>query len=249
MPDTMNDVLRLNDASFESEVLHSDRPVLVDFFAPWCGPCRALGPTIDRLAGRFAGAIKVGKLDVDENPETAAAFDIRSIPTVLLFRDGAVVGRWQGVQPEPVYEKALRQARGTDAEAAPHTVSVGLGGYSPVSYLESGRAEPGSPQHAAEHEGVTYFLASDRQRRAFEADPARFLPAYGGYCAFGCSIGSRFVPDPTSFEVIEGRTHLFLKNAEVDARKLWNEADLAELKARADDFWSAPAGSPAPAGQ
>ncbi len=117
------------------------------------------------------------------------------------------------------------------------TLPLGLAGYSPVSYLDSNRAEPGSPRFAAEYKGVTYFLASEAQRRSFLASPERYLPAYGGYCAFGCSVNARFIPDPTSFKVIGGRTHLFLKNAEVDARKLWNEADPADVQAKADQFW------------
>lgn len=119
-----------------------------------------------------------------------------------------------------------------------HTISLGLSGYSPVSYLESNRAEPGSPRFSAEHEGVTYFFTSGAQRRAFQASPERYLPAYGGYCAFGCSVDSKFIPDPTSFEVIDGRTHLFLKNNDVDARTLWNEASAPEVKRKADAYWS-----------
>jgi len=124
-----------------------------------------------------------------------------------------------------------------NAAAEPLTVRLGLGGYSPVSYLDRNKAEPGSPLHAAEHDGVTYFFTTDGQRRTFESNPEKYLPAYGGYCAFGCSVDSKFIPDPTSFEIIEGRTHLFLKNDEVDARALWNDADERELKRKARSFW------------
>ena len=119
-----------------------------------------------------------------------------------------------------------------------HTISLGLSGYSPVSYLEGNRAEPGSPRFSAEHEGVTYFFTSGAQRRAFLASPDRYLPAYGGYCAFGCSVDSKFIPDPTSFEIIDGRTHFFLKNDEVNARSLWNEASASEVKRKADTYWA-----------
>lgn len=123
-------------------------------------------------------------------------------------------------------------------QVATYTTPVGLAGYSPVSYLESSRAEPGSPAISADHEGVTYFFTSEAQRRTFLADPDRFLPAYGGHCAFGCSVGSTFTPDPTSFSVIDGKTHLFLKNAEVDAKTLWEQADPAEVRERADRYWA-----------
>ena len=100
---------KLTDANFEREVLQSDQPVLVDFWAPWCGPCVMLGPTIEALAKDYDGRVKVAKLNIDENPETAAAFGIRSIPSVLLFVGGKVVQQFAGVQPRKVFEAALRE--------------------------------------------------------------------------------------------------------------------------------------------
>lgn len=126
----------------------------------------------------------------------------------------------------------------SEPEHAAYTIRVGLSGYSPVSYLTNNRAEPGSPRFNAEHDGVTYFFTNEKQRTAFIADPERYMPAYGGNCAFGCSVDSTFVPDPSSFAVIDGRTHLFLKNDEVDAKKLWLESDQREVRARADRYWN-----------
>lgn len=124
----------------------------------------------------------------------------------------------------------------TEVEA--HTTPLGLGGYSPVSYIEHRTAEPGSPKYTHEHDGVTYFFTSNRQIRTFKKHPQRFMPAYGGFCAFGCSVNSKFIPDPTSFKIINGRTHLFLKNEEVDARQLWNEAEDKHVMAKADHYWA-----------
>ncbi len=99
--------LHLTDATFNEDVLQSDRPVLVDFWAPWCGPCKALGPTIDELAEDQEGRAKVGKLNVDENPETSRHYAISSIPTVVLFHKGEVVERFVGIRPKEQYVKAM----------------------------------------------------------------------------------------------------------------------------------------------
>ena len=91
----------VTDATFAREVLSSPLPVLVDLWAPWCGPCRIIGPVVERLAREYAGRLKVAKLNVDENPQTAAQFRVQGIPTLLIFRGGQVVDRIVGAMPEP----------------------------------------------------------------------------------------------------------------------------------------------------
>ncbi|MFN9371099.1 MAG: thioredoxin [Planctomycetaceae bacterium] len=88
------------DANFEQEVLKSDIPVLVDFWAPWCGPCMRLGPTIDALATEFDGQIKIGKMNTDENQENAIKYGINSIPALLIFKGGEVVDKMVGAHPK-----------------------------------------------------------------------------------------------------------------------------------------------------
>lgn len=87
---------QVNDAGFDAEVLKSDLPVLVDFWAPWCGPCRAIAPVIDELTQEFEGKVAIMKMNVDENPATPSKFGIRAIPTLILFKDGEVVEQVTG---------------------------------------------------------------------------------------------------------------------------------------------------------
>jgi thioredoxin 1 len=98
----MGNAVAVNEESFAKEVLESNIPVLVDFWAEWCGPCRAIAPIVDQLAVEHAGKLKVVKLDVDESGETSIRYGVMNIPTLLLFKGGKVVERWVGVQPKPV---------------------------------------------------------------------------------------------------------------------------------------------------
>ena len=99
--------LTFTDSDFDTEVLRSEQPVLVDFWAIWCGPCRQMAPVIDSLAEKYAGKIKIGKLDVDHNPAAAQRFNVRGIPTMLLFKGGLPVEQIVGSVPESRLAAAL----------------------------------------------------------------------------------------------------------------------------------------------
>jgi len=99
--------LEITDATFDEVVLKSDKPVLVDFWAAWCGPCRMVGPIIDQIGEEYEGKAIVGKLDVDANQEFAAKYGVRNIPTVLVFQNGELVGRQVGVAPKNAYTEAI----------------------------------------------------------------------------------------------------------------------------------------------
>jgi thioredoxin 1 len=102
-----DNTLNFTDSAFDQDVINSDTPVLVDFWAPWCGPCKALGPTVDAVATELAGKVKVGKLNTDENQQTAMRFGIRSIPTLLVFKGGKVVDQRVGGLSKPDLLKML----------------------------------------------------------------------------------------------------------------------------------------------
>jgi thioredoxin 1 len=100
-------VVEFNDSNFETEVLKSDQPVLVDFWAEWCMPCRMLAPTIDKIADSYAGKVKVGKVDTDSNREVAMKYGISAIPTVILFKDGQVAQKFVGLKQEKEFKEAI----------------------------------------------------------------------------------------------------------------------------------------------
>jgi thioredoxin len=111
----MQEVITLTEENFEAEVLRSDVPVLVDYWAPWCGPCRQLAPVIAQIAAQRRGALRVGKVDVDEQPQLAERAGVRGIPFVVLYRDGQPVAQAVGAQPPAALELVL----GLDAAEPP----------------------------------------------------------------------------------------------------------------------------------
>lgn len=108
-----SNTLEFTEANFEAEVMSSDQPVLVDFWAPWCAPCRAVGPTVDAVADAFAGKAKVGKVNIDEHPAIAAKFGVQSIPTIIVVKGGAVADTFVGIRDEETLSESLSNAGAT----------------------------------------------------------------------------------------------------------------------------------------
>jgi thioredoxin 1 len=108
-----NDVIHLEDGTFENEVLKSETPVLVDFWATWCGPCKAIAPAVDEVATEFKGKVKVAKLDIDQHQQVPQKYGIRSIPTLLVFKGGRVVDTIVGAVPKSKLVDAVKKAMQT----------------------------------------------------------------------------------------------------------------------------------------
>ena len=106
------DTLEFTEANFDSTALSGSEPVLVDFWAEWCGPCRAIAPMIYELATAYSGKAKVGKVDIDSNQGLAVKYGVQAIPTLMLLKDGEVVQKWVGMVQKPVLEEALASASG-----------------------------------------------------------------------------------------------------------------------------------------
>jgi thioredoxin 1 len=108
----MADVLEITDQTFDAEVLQSDKPTIIDFWAEWCAPCRQIAPIIKELATEYGDKVKVVKLDIDSNPSTPGQFGVRAIPTILAFKDGQVVQQLQGARPKADFDSMIKNLLG-----------------------------------------------------------------------------------------------------------------------------------------
>ncbi len=114
---------------------------------------------------------------------------------------------------------------------------VALGGYCPVAYFAANKPVRGRPEYASTYNGVTYHLVSADAKEAFDRNPEKYIPAFGGWCAFGMSIQDKFPVDPTNFKIVNGRLMVFLRNSSIDARELWTKGDESQLIAKAEAHW------------
>ena len=108
----MSNALEVNEDNFDAEVLQASEPVLADFWAPWCGPCRLIAPMINEIAEENAGSVKVVKINIDDSPSLASQHNVSSIPTLIVFNNGAAVNQWVGAQPKQVLQEELDAQKG-----------------------------------------------------------------------------------------------------------------------------------------
>ena len=106
----IDSIVEITDANFDQEILKSEQPVMVDFWAPWCGPCKAIAPHVDELAKQYEGKIKVAKMNVDDSPGTPSRYGVRGIPTLLFFKGGQVQNQLVGLQPKDAIQKAIEKS-------------------------------------------------------------------------------------------------------------------------------------------
>ena len=161
------------------------------------------------------------------------------IPKTLLLSAG--LGLTALLVPAVDFDATAAGSAGKASRAYLHSYNlpghgVAIEGYSPVSYFE-GEAERGSALFAVEHDGVTYHLTGAAQVAKFRAEPGKYVPAFGGWCAFGMSVEDKFPVDPTCFSIVDGRLYLFLRNGGIDARELWRKGDEARLLQKAHAHW------------
>ena len=118
------------------------------------------------------------------------------------------------------------------------STGLALEGYCPVAYFAVNKPVRGKPEFAADHRGVTYYFVNAEAKSEFEKSPEKYVPAYGGWCAFGMAIGDKFPVDPTNFKIVNGKLNLFLKNQNIDALQLWNSGDESEYVTKATSYWN-----------
>ncbi len=137
----------------------------------------------------------------------------------------------------------LEPATGAASRAYLHSYNLpssglALEGYCPVAYFAVNKPVRGKPEFASTYNGVTYHLVSANAKEAFDRNPEKYIPAFGGWCAFGMSVQDKFPVDPTNFKIVNGRLMVFLRNKNVDALDLWNQGDEAELISKAEAQWN-----------
>lgn len=162
--------------------------------------------------------------------------NIRTIATPLLLALAASCSTTTtSSAPALIGEDAPSRAYHASANIPSH--GVALEGYCPVAYFAVGKPVRGQAQFSSDHGGIGYWFASADAKALFDADPDKYVPAYGGWCAFGMAVQDKFPVDPRNYKIENGRLLLFLKNENVDARELWNDGDMAGLSSKADAHW------------
>lgn len=160
--------------------------------------------------------------------------------TLLLAIVGATATLAFFIQPESTGAVEASKPKTSRAYLHSHNVpasGVAIDGYCPVAYFAVNKPVLGKPEFAATHNGLTYHFVSAGAREAFQKTPTKFLPAYGGWCAFGMAVQDKFPVDPKNFKIVDGKLHLFLRNEKVDALELWNGKPEGGLRKSAAAHW------------
>ncbi len=161
--------------------------------------------------------------------ENMTSFSLTALMVVAIF---ATIGAGAKTQPIEPNSRAYLHSYNLPASG------VALDGYCPVAYFLANEPIKGDPAFASDYNGVTYYFVNEDARKLFDENPEKYLPAYGGWCAFGMAIQDKFPVDPTNFKIVDGKLMLFLRNENLDALKLWNQNNEQNQVKKADAYWN-----------
>jgi YHS domain-containing protein len=165
------------------------------------------------------------------------ALSLFAVVAIIAAGATTTLGRSEDVKKNPHKTKAMQESRAyLNSHNLPST-GLALEGYCPVAYFAADKAIRGKAKYASTYKDVTYYFVSADAKKLFDGNPEKYLPAYGGWCAFGMAVKDKFPVDPTNFKIVEGKLLVFLKNKNVDAHALWNKGNEAQLIRDAASHW------------
>ncbi len=190
------------------------------------------GRACSGLLGAAASRVRLGRIH-DPNPALEQDMNLKTLLGAVILSLGTLAC---ATPSSPIASAGASRAYHNAYNVPAH--GVALEGYCPVAYFAVNKPVLGVKEYASTHDGITYWFVNAEAKAAFDAEPVKYVPAYGGWCAYGMAVEDKFPVDPRSFKIVDGQLLLFLKNESVDARESWNAGDEDELVLKADQHWA-----------